>query len=122
GPFADLRAATPCRPATFFRVRRRRQPRSTLFPYTTLFRSALEIDGTFDDCQAMVKQAFNDADLKEILCLTSANSINIARLIPQRSEEDTSELQSRENLVCRLLLEKKNYRSCDVVRHDETGD
>jgi len=44
---------------------------------------ALEIDGTFDDCQAMVKQAFNDADLKEILCLTSANSINIARLIPQ---------------------------------------
>ena len=45
--------------------------------------SALEIDGTFDDCQAMVKQAFLDEDLNEHLRLTSANSINIARLIPQ---------------------------------------
>jgi threonine synthase len=44
---------------------------------------ALEIDGTFDDCQALVKQAFTDADLNEKLRLTSANSINIARLIPQ---------------------------------------
>ncbi|MDM1294736.1 threonine synthase [Sphingobacterium sp. N143] len=44
---------------------------------------ALEVDGTFDDCQALVKQAFNDADLNQTLRLTSANSINIARLIPQ---------------------------------------
>lgn len=44
---------------------------------------ALEIDGTFDDCQALVKQAFNDPDLSRKLRLTSANSINIARLIPQ---------------------------------------
>lgn len=44
---------------------------------------AIEIDGTFDDCQALVKQAFNDPDLKKQLRLTSANSINIARLIPQ---------------------------------------
>jgi threonine synthase len=44
--------------------------------------TALEIDGTFDDCQALVKQAFLDADLKHIR-LSSANSINIARLIPQ---------------------------------------
>lgn len=44
---------------------------------------ALEIDGTFDDCQAMVKKAFHDDDLKEKFRLTSANSINIARLIPQ---------------------------------------
>lgn len=44
---------------------------------------ALEVDGTFDDCQALVKQAFNDEDLKGHLRLTSANSINIARLIPQ---------------------------------------
>ena len=44
---------------------------------------ALEIDGTFDDCQAMVKQAFNDEEINEKLRLTSANSINIARLIPQ---------------------------------------
>lgn len=44
---------------------------------------ALEIDGTFDDCQALVKQAFTDAELNEKYRLTSANSINIARLIPQ---------------------------------------
>lgn len=44
---------------------------------------AIEIDGTFDDCQALVKKAFNDPDLKEKFRLTSANSINISRLIPQ---------------------------------------
>ncbi|MGJ1431492.1 threonine synthase [Sphingobacterium spiritivorum] len=44
---------------------------------------ALEVDGTFDDCQALVKRAFNDAGLNTELRLTSANSINIARLIPQ---------------------------------------
>lgn len=45
--------------------------------------TALEVDGTFDDCQRLVKQAFLDDDLKRKLFLTSANSINIARLIPQ---------------------------------------
>ena len=44
---------------------------------------ALEVDGTFDDCQTLVKLAFNDKDLNQKLRLTSANSINIARLIPQ---------------------------------------
>jgi threonine synthase len=44
---------------------------------------AVEIDGTFDDCQALVKQAFTDAELNEKFRLTSANSINIARLVPQ---------------------------------------
>lgn len=44
---------------------------------------ALEVDGTFDDCQALVKKAFNDEDLNKELRLTSANSINISRLIPQ---------------------------------------
>ncbi|SEL58673.1 threonine synthase [Parapedobacter koreensis] len=44
---------------------------------------AIEVDGTFDDCQALVKEAFNDPSLKSTLRLTSANSINIARLIPQ---------------------------------------
>jgi threonine synthase len=44
---------------------------------------ALEVDGTFDDCQALVKQAFTDAELNQKFRLTSANSINIARLIPQ---------------------------------------
>ena len=45
--------------------------------------TALEIDGTFDDCQALVKSAFLDPELNQKLLLTSANSINIARLIPQ---------------------------------------
>jgi len=44
---------------------------------------AIEVDGTFDDCQYMVKQAFNDTNLNDRLNLTSANSINISRLIPQ---------------------------------------
>lgn len=45
--------------------------------------AALEVEGTFDDCQALVKRAFNDAALNERVPLSSANSINIARLIPQ---------------------------------------
>lgn len=45
--------------------------------------AALEIEGTFDDCQGLVKQAFKDAELSQRMRLTSANSINIARLIPQ---------------------------------------
>jgi len=44
---------------------------------------AIEVDGTFDDCQALVKEAFNDSELQSVFRLTSANSINIARLIPQ---------------------------------------
>ena len=44
---------------------------------------ALEIDGSFDDCQRLVKQAFGDAELRRLLTLTSANSINIGRLLPQ---------------------------------------
>ncbi|WP_128331754.1 threonine synthase [Apibacter sp. HY039] len=44
---------------------------------------AIEVDGTFDDCQALVKEAFNDSELNERFKLTSANSINISRLIPQ---------------------------------------
>ena len=54
-------------------------------PFTTLGQSvtALEVDGCFDDCQALVKSAFMDAELTERLRLTSANSINVARLLPQ---------------------------------------
>lgn len=53
--------------------------------FTTLGQNitALEVDGTFDDCQALVKTAFLDSDLQQKFFLTSANSINIARLIPQ---------------------------------------
>src|SRR5256885_13199364 len=72
----------------------RRPPRSTLFPYTTLFRSA---SGTQ---QAIRSQAFAPDGTKK----PSARK----RWQPSRSEEHTSELQSPCNLVCRLLLEKKN--------------
>src|SRR2546430_12498495 len=69
----------------------RRPPRSTLFPYTTLFRSGIHrlYSGT-------LPEAREKAPRREGL------------LKPARSEEHTSELQSQSNLVCRLLLEKKN--------------
>ena len=53
--------------------------------FTTLGQNitAIEVDGTFDDCQALVKSAFMDGELNEHLQLTSANSINVARFLPQ---------------------------------------
>src|SRR5438876_8140570 len=72
----------------------RRPPRSTLFPYTTLFRSH----------RARVRQrlgmAFEPRDLRQLR----------AQLVVRRSEEHTSELQSPVHLVCRLLLEKKKNK------------
>src|SRR2546422_7311031 len=74
----------------------RRPPRSTLFPYTTLFRSVFRAD---PDALELGLASVNSYE-------TSANSIYHSL----RSEEHTSELQSRLHLVCRLLLEKKNIR------------
>src|SRR5690606_41429954 len=75
-------------------------PRSTLFPYTTLFRSL--------SLQAKPR----GTDVAEWLLVSTTRA---PRCVPRsrfrRSEEHTSELQSRENLVCRLLLEKKNFIS-----------
>lgn len=53
--------------------------------FTTLGQNitALEVDGTFDDCQSLVKEAFMDKELNKALLLTSANSINVARFLPQ---------------------------------------
>src|SRR5436309_9023310 len=68
----------------------RRPPRSTLFPYTTLFRSRI---GISEICGIARRRAW----------LYAGHAV-------LRSEEHTSELQSRENLVCRLLLEKKNIK------------
>src|SRR3989442_7051832 len=74
----------------------RRPPRSTLFPYTTLFRSTTKAGYSYDSsCPSW-----------EILSPTSLHSHGIEGC---RSEEHTSELQSRPHLVCRLLLEKKNH-------------
>src|SRR2546425_13115460 len=82
----------------FFFLMIRRPPRSTLFPYTTLFRS---------HCQT--GRALNVAVGKEIPAFGSviAAEPNAGISLPTRSEEHTSELQSLAYFVCRLLLEKK---------------
>src|SRR5260370_20062002 len=77
----------------------RRPPRSTLFPYTTLFRS-----NVLEAC----KQA--GVDISFFCYHPGLSSPAVCRqCLVERSEEHTSELQSHLNLVCRLLLEKKNY-------------
>src|SRR5258708_30464789 len=72
----------------------RRPPRSTLFPYTTLFRSAYDLQTLPDGIEGFFRSA------------TASLAFGNARLAV-RSEEHTSELQSPDHLVCRLLLEKK---------------
>src|SRR2546430_11356256 len=79
----------------------RRPPRSTLFPYTTLFRSASSKTRATDSRAASSRVW--------ILCLARHKI---------RSEEHTSELQSQSNLVCRLLLEKKNKAGAYLNRQD----
>src|SRR5256885_5646649 len=84
----------------------RRPPRSTLFPYTTLFRSKRRAQHPARSAAgALVRRAPQHPDL----LLASRRSFNPVRRGQEgRSEEHTSELQSPCNLVCRLLLEKKN--------------
>src|SRR2546430_12671979 len=85
----------------FFFLRIRRPPRSTLFPYTTLFRS---IDGR------LVEQGGEPLRLLLHPPLQVHNPrLKVLNRLGDRSEEHTSELQSQSNLVCRLLLEKKKY-------------
>src|SRR5256885_10440429 len=79
----------------------RRPPRSTLFPYTTLFRS--QPNFAFFGENAQINAAIARGELHEAEAQLQVAKINLAR----RSEEHTSELQSPCNLVCRLLLEKK---------------
>src|SRR5260370_22324043 len=83
----------------------RRPPRSTLFPYTTLFRSRWQ-DGDLVDAQGEFEmQTWLDRFQK--LPKTENNGFRFGKFLKTRSEEHTSELQSHLNLVCRLLLEKK---------------
>src|SRR3712207_8294190 len=92
-------------PWSFFFLMIRRPPRSTLFPYTTLFRSYQE---RYPDVAL---------DLRELSTMHQVDALRSGRIAagflrpqflhPPRSEEHTSELQSRQYLVCRLLLEKK---------------
>src|SRR2546430_11239918 len=80
----------------------RRPPRSTLFPYTTLFRSGFDSD--FQDSNEMQYEMTGSS------YNTSAGGFHFAQGTTQlRSEEHTSELQSQSNLVCRLLLEKQKH-------------
>src|SRR5260370_27300258 len=83
----------------------RRPPRSTLFPYTTLFRSA-SVSKLLELCPAVVAQA----KLQLLPRYRSFHRVAMERSV-SRSEEHTSELQSHLNLVCRLLLEKKKKRT-----------
>src|SRR2546427_4917163 len=81
----------------------RRPPRSTLFPYTTLFRSLW----ASSERSSRVPLVFCSG------CLSSTTPLHSLELgaLGARSEEHTSELQSQSNLVCRLLLEKKKKKS-----------
>src|SRR5256885_9663149 len=89
----------------------RRPPRSTLFPYTTLFRSAVDdVDGLQGDAQA-VGHHLGEGGLVSLAVRVRAGEHRYAAgRVHARSEEHTSELQSPCNLVCRLLLEKKKKR------------
>src|SRR5256885_10803046 len=85
----------------FFFLMIRRPPRSTLFPYTTLFRSA-GCPGTRQHCNSVGGQRPHQSGFRKTCVL-----VFLRKTFLQRSEEHTSELQSPCNLVCRLLLEKK---------------
>src|SRR2546425_6967591 len=98
----------------------RRPPRSTLFPYTTLFRSLdLEEVGRVRGVHLVVAEAPRD---RKVLARHVRRRGQRARgdgraLATERSEEHTSELQSLAYLVCRLLLEKKKKRSKKMMKH-----
>src|SRR3712207_7212505 len=93
----------------------RRPPRSTLFPYTTLFRS--------DEVRPALRQRVAGAALREpALAVVQVGGVVRRRQRGQplqllRSEEHTSELQSRQYLVCRLLLEQKRHRRRRSAAH-----
>src|SRR5690242_21193469 len=94
----------------------RRPPRSTLFPYTTLFRSAL----------SGIANGLVNPTLHSFLTLRPPVAIRAKALTATftasvlRSEEHTSELQSHVNLVCRLLLEKKKKNNTTITHHNST--
>src|SRR5260370_30598904 len=98
----------------------RRPPRSTLFPYTTLFRSN---PGTsLIQCHVVLPNSRQWEKAADAEMMESAPAASTILLICRRSEEHTSELQSHLNLVCRLLLEKKKTppRRCGRCSHTIT--
>src|SRR3989442_10251454 len=95
----------------------RRPPRSTLFPYTTLFRSSLcRSDGQSQQHRSPNESARIGRPPFTFCCPTGHENI----LVTLRSEEHTSELQSRPHLVCRLLLEKKKKKKTDNIEKSLT--
>src|SRR3712207_8476608 len=101
----------------FFFLMIRRPPRSTLFPYTTLFRSRvlnheelLAGDVSLEYVSRLMRRRYTEGPTLRKILQTLWYQVNNGQEV--RSEEHTSELQSRQYLVCRLLLEKnKTYRS-----------
>src|SRR3712207_7108282 len=89
----------------------RRPPRSTLFPYTTLFRSEVHI----------VARAAHQEQLKELSSLGVYEAVQPEFEAGIRSEEHTSELQSRQYLVCRLLLEKKKKKDQELLKEQQNN-
>src|SRR3712207_8928967 len=91
----------------------RRPPRSTLFPYTTLFRSP-----TVGAIVIMLFQNYMSLYFERWATVMGIVFVAVVIFAPERSEEHTSELQSRQYLVCRLLLEKKKkYVRFNTLRH-----
>src|SRR3712207_7724862 len=99
----------------FFFLMIRRPPRSTLFPYTTLFRSRQAARGVAAARRDRLRRPpRGEGDAERIGPAPSGRRVD-ARATPQRSEEHTSELQSRQYLVCRLLLEKKKKQNKHTI-------
>src|SRR3712207_7310534 len=98
----------------------RRPPRSTLFPYTTLFRSGRAV-GLRPSRWLVLKLGVLFTRLVSGIRVTDTHN-GLRALSRGRSEEHTSELQSRQYLVCRLLLEKKKKRETTVkyIHHNRT--
>src|SRR5688572_30994413 len=109
-----------------------RPPTSTLFPYTTLFRSACVEEANAPGSDTMMQLEFNVDEIdfecgsaESMAHLEGCGETTVAQLeacFNDRSEEHTSELQSQSNLVCRLLLEKKNKQSTySAPKHKRTS-
>src|SRR3712207_6951448 len=94
----------------------RRPPRSTLFPYTTLFRSpgTRQMADTLNVHRKTVVNAYEELDAQGWIEMRASKGSFTNKELPERSEEHTSELQSRQYLVCRLLLEKKKPYSASL--------
>src|SRR2546422_5074589 len=92
----------------------RRPPRSTLFPYTTLFRSPPTVDLKVVETEPSIKGA-SATNVMKPAKLETGLVVQVPPFI-SRSEEHTSELQSRLHLVCRLLLEKKKKKTRTTTR------